>query len=203
MAGTRDRGNSIPIYIKIIYTVLYLALVYYTVQNYSLLSLLWFSQIGLFIVFIGMWGESKTLISMASLSILLFHSIWTAGFLIRLIAGINFVGGLDYMFNPGTPLFLKILSSYHLVMPFMLLWLLKRKGYDPRAFKLQMLLGWLIMILSFLFTPVSRNINWVFGLVSPQNLISPYSYLIIVMALLPLVVYLPTHIILKKMFYRR
>lgn len=200
MARELDREERIPPIIKLLYTAFYIGIVYLTVNNFNVLSLFWFSQTALFIVLIGMWAESRILISMASLSILIFHSIWTIGFFIRLIFGITATGGLAYMFDPQISPILRYMSLYHVVLPLLILWILKRKGYDPRAFKLQTLLAWIIFIATFLFTPMERNINWVFGPQSPQTLISPYLYLAIVMVTIPVFIYFPTHVVLKHVF---
>ncbi|MDY6789556.1 MAG: membrane-associated protein, partial [Candidatus Nanohaloarchaea archaeon] len=168
MAGERDR-NRIPVSLKLVYTSLILIVSYTIVSNYGWMSMLWFSHTALLVVLIGMWWESRLLLSMASLSILLFHSLWTLGFLFRLVTGATLLGGLSYMFDADTSLFLIGVSLYHVAMPLLMVWILRRKGYRREALKFQTLFGWTVAITAFMITPHSRNINWVFGPIEPQT----------------------------------
>src|SRR5207253_10552072 len=95
-------------------------------------------------------------------------------------------------------LFFPTRRSSDLVLPALLLWMVWRLGYDSRAWLLQTLLTWVILLATFFFTDPAQNINWAFGPgTKPQHLLSPMVYLILVMLVLPLLVYLPTHLVLR------
>jgi hypothetical protein len=50
-------------------------------------------------------------------------------------------------------------------------------------------------------TEPADNVNWVYGPGSkPQTRISPRAYLVLVMLFFPLVIYLPTHLLLRALF---
>ena len=78
---------------------------------------------------------------------------------------------------------------------------LHRLGYDRRALIYQTLLTWIILLVTYVATERAQNINWVFGPGSkPQQVLPPLLYLALEMAVLPLFVFLPTHLILKRLF---
>jgi len=78
-----------------------------------------------------------------------------------------------------------------------MLWMLHRLGYDPRALPAQTALAWVILPLTYAVTKPEDNINWVYGPgARPQRQISPPLYLAFVLILFPLIVYVPTHLLL-------
>jgi hypothetical protein len=62
-----------------------------------------------------------------------FEALWNLDFFFRLATGKSLIGLSAYMFDPGVPLFIRGLSSFHIVLPLLLLWM-HRLGYDHRAF---------------------------------------------------------------------
>lgn len=57
--------------------------------------------------------------------------------------------------------------------------------------------------MTYLLTDPSDNINWVFGPGgAPQQTLPPLAYLGLLMALLPLAVYLPTHLLFTRVLPR-
>jgi hypothetical protein len=76
-------------------------------------------------------------------------------------------------------------------------------GYDRRALPLQIVLAWIVLVVTWLFTDPDKNINWAFGPgARPQHALSPAAYLVVVMVVLPVFVYWPTHWMLSRMFPR-
>ena len=62
-------------------------------------------------------------------------------------------------------------------------------------------LAWVVLPTSYLLTDPSANINWVRGLGrEPQAWMPAPVFLILLMIAFPLVVYLPTHLLLKRLF---
>jgi hypothetical protein len=108
------------------------------------------------------------------------------------------------MFKSDKPLFVRGLSLFHLVLPLFLVWLVYVLGYDSRAWILQTFLFWTVVLVCYLFTKPSDNINWVFGIGSqPQHKISPRLYLVLLMLTVPIGIYLPTHFFLATVMPRR
>jgi hypothetical protein len=90
---------------------------------------------------------------------------------------------------------------FHLALPPTLVFLLYRLGYDRRALIYQTLLTWVILVVCYAATEREQNINWVFGPGSkPQRVLPPPLYLALEMVVLPLFVFLPTHLILERLF---
>jgi len=92
---------------------------------------------------------------------------------------------------------------FHIVLPVVLIWLVWRLGYDRRALLWQMVLGWLVLVLTYFLTKPQANINWVYGWGGqPQQRVPPLVYLGIMMVAFPVLIYLPTHWVLLRLFGR-
>ena len=198
-AGTVAEAK-IPWWLKAIYTLFVAILVPAYWQHYGFAdSFLWFSSMALLITVAALWLESPLLASMQLVSVFLLEMLWIADFLVRLVSGVQLVGLAAYMFRDENPLFVRGLSLFHPVLPFLLLWLVWRLGYHRRAWLVQTLFAWALLLVCFFFTDPAKNINWVFG--PSQDLPSwmpPGVYLALQMAVLPLCIYLPTHLVLKR-----
>jgi hypothetical protein len=138
---------------------------------------------------------------MMAVGTLVLEAAWIIDFFGHLLTRRRVLGLSDYMFEPQNPVFIRALSLFHLVLPGLLLWMVWRLGYDSRAWLMQTLLTWVILMATYLFTDPAQNINWAFGPgTKPQHLLPPMVYLILVMLVLPLIVYLPTHLALRYLF---
>lgn len=193
--------SQVPSWIRLPYTVLVAAaLVAYTVTD-RLVLLLWFSDMALIGLAVAMWLESRLLASMMALVVLLPELGWTAAFVTALIGGEAPLGQVGYMLDPSYPLPLRVISLHHLLLPWIALWLVARLGYSRRALPLQTLWGWVLMLLAWLLTDPQHNINRVFGPTpEPQTALSPVAYLALIMIAMPLAIYLPTHLLLVRLF---
>lgn len=191
----------IPLWLKIVYTVIVLITVAVYVFKYPLGNFLWFSDIALIAIVIALWFESALIVSMMAVGTLLPELLWNVSFFGQLITGRHVSGLTDYMFDPGRPRYVRALSLFHVVLPALLLWLLHRLGYDARALAAQTVLAWVVLLLSYWLTDPRHNVNWVFGLgAKPQRRIPPLIYLGLLMAGFPLVIHLPTHLLLQRIF---
>jgi len=149
----------------------------------------------------ALWLENSRLASMVAVGTVFLESLWTVDFLVRLISGINLVGLSYYMFEPDKSLLLRGLSFFHVILPILILWLLSRLRYDPRAFVSQTILCWVVLLFCYFFTDPAKNINLVFGF-GDRFPLQGWVYFIALMAFDPLVIYLPMHLVLKKVFGR-
>src|SRR5688572_949328 len=131
---------QIPLWIKLLYSAFVCVLVPVYWLKYGSGNFLWFSDIALFVGLAAVWLESSLLASIAALGVVLLELFWNVGFFSQLIFGVN-VGGLaGYMFKSDLPLYLRALSLFHVVLPFFLIWMVHRLGYDRRALPAQTLL---------------------------------------------------------------
>jgi hypothetical protein len=140
---------------------------------------------------------------MMAVAVLFPEFAWEVDFVTRLVLGPDGLSypGTRYMFDSAIPLLTRCLSLFHVVLPILLIWLVFRIGYDRRALLFQTMLAWLVLPVSYLVTEPSANINWVYGFGSePQSLMPGPLYVVLLMVLFPLVVYLPTHLLLASLF---
>ncbi|MDJ0947463.1 MAG: membrane-associated protein [Alphaproteobacteria bacterium] len=193
------RGR-LPLWLKVLYTLFLCVLVPVYWHHYGPSNFLWACDIALFVICAAFWLESPLLTSMMAIGVLPFEVAWT----IDLVAGSRLLGMASYMFDAQLPLYLRGLSLYHTVLPPLMIFMLCRLGYDRRALMAQTLLVWLVLPLTYLLTEPAENINLVFGLgKEPQTFMNPLLYLALEMILLPLVVCLPAHLLLQRLFDRR
>jgi hypothetical protein len=192
-------GGEIPLAVKALYTLFVCILVPVYWRHYGPANFLWFSDLALLLTMVALWLENRLLASMQAVAVLLLELGWIVDFFLRVITGIQLIGISEYMFKADQPLFVRGLSLFHVVLPFLLLWLVYSLGYDRRAWLGQTVFFWIILLVCFFFTDPSENINWAFGPGNePQHKIAPVFYLALVLAVVPIGVYLPTHFFLMK-----
>lgn len=190
-----------PFALKLLATVFISILIPVYAIHYGWANFLWFSDIGLFGTVLALWLDSALIASMMAVGTLVLETAWIIDFFGHLLTRRRVLGLSDYMFEPHNPVFIRALSLFHLVLPALLLWMVWRLGYDSRAWLMQTLLTLVILLATYLFTDPAENINWAFGPgTKPQHLLPPMVYLLLVMLVLPLVVYLPTHLALRYLF---
>ncbi|GMR05584.1 MAG: hypothetical protein BMS9Abin25_0159 [Gammaproteobacteria bacterium] len=198
-----DRIGSIPLWVKFCYTGFVVVLVPTYWWQYGPANFMWASNLALLITLLGLWLESSLLVSMMALSVLIPELVWAVDFAVRLVAGSEVVSfrGTRYMFDPGIPLLVRGLSLYHLALPIFLLWAIHRLGYHRKALMCQTLLSWIVLPLSYLVSKPDANINWVFGFIDPpQQWLPAVAFVLFLMVLYPLVLFLPTHLLLRRVF---
>ena len=190
-------AGEIPLWIKIAYTLMVAVIVPVYLAYYGPANFLWFSDVALVVTGVALWLESPLLVSMMTVGVLLPELLWNVTLFTRLVTGIRVSGLADYMFDTRIPKWIRALSLFHVVLPVLMLWMLHRLGYDPRALPAQTALAWVILPLTYAVTKPEDNINWVYGPgARPQRQISPPLYLAFVLIFFPLIVYVPTHLLL-------
>lgn len=191
----------IPLWLKLAYTLMVATIVPVYLVHYGLANFLWFSDIALIVTGIALWEENRLLASMMAVAVLLPELLWNVSFFARLLARVRVSGLADYMFDRTIPLWIRSLSLFHIPMPIVLVWMLHTLGYDPRALPAQTLLAWVVLPLTYAVTKPEDNINWVFGPGGrPQRRLAPRLYLVVVLVVFPLIVYVPTHVLLQAIF---
>ena len=194
-------ADQIPLSLKVSFTLFVCLLVPVYWVQYGPGNFLWFSDIALLLTVPALWLDSALLTSMMALAVGLLEAAWIVDFFVRLIAGASIIGLSSYMFDPKISLFIRVLSLFHIVLPILLLWMVYRLGYDSRALGAQTLLSWIVLPVSYLLTEPSENVNWVYGFGDqPQRWIPARFYVLFLMALFPLIIYLPSHVLLKALF---
>jgi len=191
----------IPLGPKITYTVFVCVLVPVYWRQYGPANFLWFSDIALLALVPALWLENTLLVSMMAISVVFFEALWNADFFFRLLTGRSLIGLSAYMFDPKISVFIRGLSSFHIVLPLLLLWTLHRLGYDQRAFVWQTVVALVVLPISYLASNPQENVNWVYGFgQKPQTILPASLFVILLMFLFPVAVYLPTHLIFSRIF---
>jgi len=191
----------IPLGLKVVYTLFVCALVPIYWRQYGPANFLWFSDIALLALVPALWLENALLVSMMVVSVLFFEALWNVDFVFRLANGKSLIGLSAYMFDPKIPLLIRALSSFHIILPLLLLWMLHRLGYDQRAFVWQTIVAVAVLPLSYLVSNPHENVNWVHGFgENPQRILPDPFFVMLLMLLFPLLVYLPTHLLLARIF---
>lgn len=204
--------SRIPLLIKLAYTAFVAVLVPIYLKDYGPTNFLYFCDIALLLTVPALWLESPLLASMAAVSILLLQLYWIVDFLAECV-GLPLAGMTAYMFDPQIPLFTRCLSFFHFWLPLFVFGLVWRLGYDRRAFPLWSALAVpLLLVCYFLMPPppapadnpnLPVNINYVYGLgAQPQQMMPPLAYLGVMMVVLLVGVYWPTHLVLQRWFGR-
>lgn len=203
-------STAIPLWLKLSYTAFMAVLIPVYWHHYGPTNFLYFCDVALLLTLAGICLESPLLISLPAVGILLPQALWCMDYAVQL-CGCEMSGMTAYMFDGRRPLFLRGLSLFHGWLPFLLVYLVFRLGYDRRALK-----GWTtsaasLCLFAYTFLPpagavlpdpnLPRNVNYVFGMndAQPQAWMSPGLYLVAWIALLSILVYVPTHLVLKKL----
>jgi hypothetical protein len=196
---TPDR--PLPLWLRLAFTAFVAVLVPVYWREYGPSNFLWFSDIALFAILVTLWTRHPLPSSMTAVGVLFLELIWTIDFLLLLVAGGSPIGLADYMRDESIPAGVRAISLFHLVLPPLLLWLMYRLGYDRRAFLAQTALALVVLPVTWLVSGPDANINWVYGPGDePQDWMPPVAWLLLVMAVFPLVVYLPSHLAFKRIF---
>jgi len=192
-----------PLWLKLGYTLMVTAIVPVYFVHYGPANFLWFSDIALIATAVALWAESRLLASMMAVAVLLPELLWNISFFSRLLVRVRVSPLADYMFDRAIPLWIRALSLFHIPMPLVLLWMVHALGYDARALPAQTALAWVVFPVTYAVTDPKENINWVFGPGGqPQRRLPPRLYLLLVLLVFPLIVYVPTHVLLTTLFGR-
>src|SRR5713101_8107310 len=140
------------------------------------------------------------LLSSQAVSSILADVVWAVDAGSRLLLGKHVFGGTEYLWDASFPLPVRLLSLFHLAWPALLLWSLRRVGYDRRGFGLQIVIAATLLVVS-RFAGRVENLNFAFrdpiwGLsIEPAPL-----HLAATLGFLVAVFYLPMHLALSLAF---
>jgi hypothetical protein len=162
---------------------------------YGPTNFLYFCDIALILTLVAIWREDALLVSMCSIGIVLPQMFWVADFLGR-AAGYSLTGRTDYMFDASHSLFLRLLSLFHGWLPFLLIYLVWKIGYDRRALGCWTGPAWALLLICFFLMPPPTpgagltpvNINYVWGMSdsAAQSWVPPYVWFVGLLIGLPL-----------------
>jgi hypothetical protein len=204
-------NGRIPLLVKVLYTAFVALLVSKYWVDYGPTNFLYFCDVALLMTVPALWLESSLLASMALVGIGLAQVLWQVDYLGGLF-GFHVVGLTEYMFDARKEFFLRALSFFHFWLPLLLLFVVWRLGYDRRAFAAWTILACVLVLISYFLMPAPPppvdnpnqpvNINYVHGLSDEkaQTWMPPLAWLGLLLIGLPLCLYLPAHLALRRVF---
>ena len=204
-------GSRIPRWLKLLYTAFLAVLIPYYLWAWGPTNFLYFCDIALLMTLVALWTEESLWASMPAVGIVLPQALWCVDFLAGLI-GRRVTGMSAYMFNPTVSLFTRSLSFFHFWLPFLVVFVVWKLGYDRRAFAAWTVLALSLMLVCYFLMPAPPppadnpnlpvNINYVYGMSDeqPQHWMHPLAYLALMMCTFPVAIFLPTHLLLAKLF---
>ena len=198
--------NRVPLWLKFAYTAFMIILVPVYWYYYGPTNFLYFCDVCLILTLVGIWLESPLLISMCAVGIVLPQTLWVIDFVAHFF-GASPLGSTDYMFKDTSRL-LRGLSLFHGWIPFLLVYLVWRLGYDQRAFLAWTALATALILISFFFMPPPNpnagltpvNINYVWGPSddAAQTWVSPAVWVTGLIVGMPLLLYAPVHLLMVR-----
>ncbi len=201
--------THIPLWAKLMLTAYVVVLVPVYWWTYGPTNFLFFCDMALLLTLVAMWRESALLVSAAAVGILLPQLLWALDFLSSLV-GHPITGMTAYMFQASIPLHVRFLSFFHFWLPFLLILLLRRTGYDQRGLPLWMVLAFTSLYVCYFFMPgppvpadnpaLPVNINYVYGFSDQiaQTWMPEPVWFVLLQVMLIFLVFLPSHWVLKR-----
>lgn len=206
--------HKLPLWLKLAYTLFMVVWIPSYWLAYGPTNFLYFCDIALFVTLLAIWKESPLLASAPAVGIIIPQILWVMDFVCGLF-GYFPVGMTEYMFihEGWQQWYYDALSFFHLWLPLLLVFLVARLGYDKRALRLWTVTAWILLIICYLWMPppplpeypegvrqVPVNINYVYGLKddAAQTFMHPHLWFVMLMAFLPVLIFLPTHWVLEK-----
>ena len=90
-------------------------------------------DIAIVLTCVGLWRGSALLLSSQAVSSLVVDLAWVLDLAWRALAGRHLIGGTEYMWDGAYPWWVRALSLFHVVLPIVLVWSIRRVGYNRRA----------------------------------------------------------------------
>lgn len=160
-------------------------------------------DIAVIVTAIGLWTGNPLLLSAQALSSLVVDLAWNVDLIARALTGAHLIGGTEYMWDPKWPLWLRALSGFHVLLPPVLLYALRRTGYDRRALPVQAALALVVLVASRLTLgpDENQNFSWRDPFTGRSWGAAPV-HVGLTWAVLVAAIYVPTHAALRRVMPR-
>jgi len=168
---------------------------------YGLANFLFLCNLGVIVTAVALVAGSRLLLSSQAIAAPVIGIAWGLDAGWRLLSGHHLFGGTEYMWDASLPRFTRALSLYHLAWPLLLLYCMRRSGYDRRGWSVQAAIAAGAILAARLFTSAEENINFAFR--DPflhRQLGPPALHVLCVWAGLAGIAYGLTHAALRRAF---
>jgi len=200
MAPTSADQNQFPSWLR--WTALLWLIVWFVAywRTWGPANFIHLCDIAVILTCAGLWTNNSLLISSQAVSSLVTDIAWTVDAGCKLFLGRHLIGGTDYLFDTQYPLWIRLLSLFHVILPILLLWALHRRGYDRRGWAVQCVIV-LFAFIAARFTSPADNINFAFVEPFRHHTFTPAALHVALSVLfMSFVIYLPTHLFLQWLF---
>ena len=189
--------SRIPLWLKLAWTLWLMVWAPAYWRQYGAQNFLYFCDLGNLLICLGLWLESRLIISWQAVGLLLFQTVYSLDLLGAFLFGKHFIGGTEYMFDPTISLWIRLLGLYHFVVPVLLLWAVRRLGYDTNAWKWQTATTCIVIPINYFWRP-QFNVNWARGIGHEQHVMPGWLYVIGYLIVAAVVVYWPTQAAISR-----
>ena len=156
-------------------------------------------DVTVFLTALGLWRGSALLLSSQATGSLVINTLWVFDVGARLLFGRHVVGGTEYMWNSAFPAWVRALSLFHVLMPGLHLWCLRRTGYDRRALRFEAVVVAAVFVAARLLAAPGSNPNFVFIAPLFHRAFGPAPvHVALVLATQIVVMMLPVHLALRR-----
>jgi hypothetical protein len=163
-------------------------------------NLLHLCDVAVILSFAGIWLRNSLLLSSQAVGALAAGVLWVLDVGWRLATGHFLFGGTEYMWDSRYPLWVRLLSTFHIGLPLLLLWTLRKVGYDRRALVLQSAIAAVLLFLSRFLLP-ALNMNYAYSDPLFHRTWGPAAtHLAVILIPLVVLIYWPTHWLLLSLF---
>jgi hypothetical protein len=157
-------------------------------------------DVAVFLTCFGFAYNNALLLSSQAVSSLVGDLLWCLDAGWRWFVGKHLTAGTEYMWDARFPLWVRLLSLFHVVLPVLLLVALRRAGYDHRALRLQSCIAAALLVASRFLGP-TQNLNYAFADPIFHRAFGPAPvHLALIFAALVGIIYWPTHLLLARAF---
>jgi hypothetical protein len=157
-------------------------------------------DVGVILSCAGIWLANSLLLSSQAVGAVAAGLLWMLDVGWRVATGHFLVGGADYMWDTRFPLWVRLLSTFHIGLPIVLLWTLRKVGYDRHALGLQSAIAAVLLLVSRLL-PADLNMNWAYRDPLWHRSWGPApAHLAVIFIPLVALIYWPTHVVLAWIF---
>ncbi|HKS82065.1 MAG TPA: hypothetical protein VJR23_11235 [Candidatus Acidoferrales bacterium] len=170
-------------------------------RYWGLANFLHLCDVAVILTCLGLWTSSALLISSQAVASLLIDLAWLTDAGWTVVTRHHLIGGTEYIFDASYPLWLRLLSLFHVVLPIVLLSALHHSGYDRRAWALESGIA-LVLYSATRFTSPEQNIGFAFTDPFFHHSWKPAPlHVALTVLFLMFVVFLPTHLLLGRIFH--
>lgn len=186
----------IPIWIKLLWSAFVIVWIPLYWRQYGAQNFLFFCDLGNLFITAALWLESPLIFSWQACGLVIFQTLFALDLAGALLSGRHFIGGTEFMFDPHVRYSIRLVSLFHVATPLLLLWAIRRLGYDGRGWRYQAVTTWIVVPINYFWRP-QYDVNWARGpFFHEQHAVPGLLYLLAYLAIVPATVYYPTHLFL-------